>query len=374
MNDHTCASTAPRTPDAGADLVRPMPVIDVHCHIATPAVEKLVAGHPARDAEMTTTHVLQGGPSTEYNRTVMLPACVRRMTDLPGRIADMDAMGVDVQILSPSPGQYYYWAEPDLADRIVALQNEHIARTVTDHPDRFRGLAAVSLQHPDLAVRQLTHAVRNLGLRGVEISSTDGTRELGDPSFEPFWAKAEELGAVVFIHPLGSSLGARLDRHYLANVIGQPIETTIALSHLIFGGVLDRYTGLKIVAAHGGGYLPTYPDRSDHAWGARPDSHSMAEPLTSYLKRIWFDNLVYTPQAIRALIDRVGVERLVVGTDFPFDMGAYDVQAVVERVAGLSSAEREAILGGNALALFGLDEAGLHNARSHAGRTCGSTS
>jgi aminocarboxymuconate-semialdehyde decarboxylase len=332
-----------------------LPVIDLHCHIATPAVEKLVAGHPARIDEIAQNSELQGQESTDYNRTVMLPECLKKMTNLTTRLADMDAMGVEIQVLSPSPGQYYYWAEQDLSREIVSLQNEHIAETVSLHPERFLGLAAVSLQHPELAVEQLEHAVCKLGLKGVEISTSAAGRELADPVLEPFWAKAEELGAVVFIHPLGSSLGARLNRSYLANIIGQPIETTIALSHLIFGGVLDRRPGLKIVAAHGGGYLPTYSSRSDHAWSARPDARSMAKPLSAYLKQIYFDNLVYTPDALDALIHQVGIQQIVVGTDYPFDMGSYDVHGLVSSVEGLSVDHQLAILSGNALRLLGFN-------------------
>lgn len=341
-------------PDGHPHKVR-LPVIDLHCHIATPAVEKLVAGHPARMEEIAQNSELQGQESTDYNRTVMLPECMKKMTNLTTRLIDMDAMGVEIQVLSPSPGQYYYWAEQDLSREIVSLQNEHIAETVSLHPDRFLGLAAVSLQHPALAAEQLEFAVCKLGLKGVEISTSAGGRELADPALEPFWSKAEALGAVVFIHPLGSSLGARLNRSYLANIIGQPIETTIALSHLIFGGVLDRMPGLKIVAAHGGGYLPTYSSRSDHAWNARPDAHSMAKPLSAYLKQIYFDNLVYTPEALDALIRQVGVEQIVVGTDYPFDMGSYDVHGLVGSVNGLSIDHQRAILSGNALRLLGFN-------------------
>jgi aminocarboxymuconate-semialdehyde decarboxylase len=331
-----------------------LPVIDFHCHISTPAVEQLVAGHPARMVEIAQNSELQGQESTDYNRTIMLPDCLKKMTNLTTRLADMDEMGVEIQVLSPSPGQYYYWAEQDLSREIVSLQNEHIAETVSLHPDRFLGLAAVSLQHPELAAEQLEHAVGKLGLKGVEISTSAAGRELADPALEPFWAKAEELGAVVFIHPLGSSLGARLNRSYLANIIGQPIETTIALSHLIFGGVLDRMPELKIVAAHGGGYLPTYSGRSDHAWNARPDARSMEKPLSTYLKQIYFDSLVYTPEAIEILIRQVGVGQVVLGTDYPFDMGSFDVHGLLASVPGLSEDGLAAILSRNAMRLLGI--------------------
>jgi aminocarboxymuconate-semialdehyde decarboxylase len=361
MKNHNCAAGVDDNSNPASSLSRSLPVIDLHCHIAAPAVEMIVAGHPARIAEIESARELQGAESTEHNRTVMLPVCMAKMTNLVTRLQDMDEMGVDFQVLSPSPGQYYYWAEEDLAREIVSLQNDNIAEAIASHPDRFAGLAAVALQHPELAVTQLEHAIKKLGLRGVEISTSAGGRELADPALDCFWAKAQELGAVVFLHPLGSSLGARLNRSYLANIIGQPIETTIALSHLIFGGVLDRNPALKIVAAHGGGYLPTYSSRSDHAWHARPDSHTMAEPLSSYLKRIFFDSLVYTPEALKALINQVGASQIVVGTDYPFDMGSYEVRELIGAVECLSEAERQAILGGNAASLLGLEFA----ARSH---------
>lgn len=351
---HTFNESPAGMPQETAHKTPQTAVIDLHAHIACPSVEKLVAGHPARLAEIQATARLQGAASTEYNRTVMLPACMRKMTDIDTRIADMDAMDVDMQLLSPSPGQYYYWAEPDLSETIVREQNEHIAATCEQHRDRFLGLSAVSLQYPKQAAGQLEHAVKVLGLKGAEISTSAGERELADPSLDVFWQKADELGAVIFIHPLGTSLGARLDKHYLANVIGQPIETTIALSHLIFNGTLDRLPGLKILAAHGGGYLPTYCSRGDHAWHARPDAHAMAHPPSHYLRQIWFDNLVYTPEAMRALIDSVGLSQVVVGTDYPFDMGSYDVRALVAAIPDLAPADRAALLHDNAQRLLGL--------------------
>jgi len=252
------------------------------------------------------------------------------------------------------PTQYYYWAEHDLAREIVSLQNEHIASLCAQYPERLVGLGTLALQHPVLAVEQLNYAVKELGLRGFEISTAVNDLELSDPSLEPVWARADALGCVVFIHPMGTSLGARLKAHYLSNIVGQPAETTVALSHLIFGGVFDRHPGLRICAAHGGGYLPTYIGRSEHGYAARPDAHSMEHPPSHYLRRIFFDSLVYSPQALRVLIDQVGVSQLVIGTDYPFDMGHYDVHALVRDTPGLSESEREAILSANALRLIGI--------------------
>jgi aminocarboxymuconate-semialdehyde decarboxylase len=328
--------------------------VDLHAHVLTPAVEGRVADRPQKRAEPELMRRTQGEASVAHNLAHMLPPALRRMTSLDERLADMDAMGVDVQVLSPSPTQYYYWADEDLARDVVSLQNEHIAAECARHPDRLAGLGTVALQHPRLAAEQLTHAMRELGLKGVEISASVNGLELADASLEPFWARAGELGALVFIHPLGTSLGERVNRHYLANTIGQPLETTVALSELIFGGVLDRHAGVKLVAAHGGGYLPASFGRSQHAHRVRPEAQGMQHAPRDYLRRIWFDTLVYEPEILRHLIDVVGASQLVIGTDYPFDMGHYDPRGLIESVPGLSAADVEAILGRNAAALLGL--------------------
>jgi aminocarboxymuconate-semialdehyde decarboxylase len=285
----------------------------------------------------------------------MLPQAFRKMTSLDERLRDMDAMGVDVQVLSPSPNQYYYWAEPDLAREIVRVQNEHIAELCSLRPERFAGLGTIALQHPELSVEQLSHAVKTLGLKGVEISTAVNGLDLTDEKFTKFWAKADELGCVVFIHPLGTSLGERVNQFYLTNIIGQPLETTIALSNLIFGGVLDRCPGVKIVAAHGGGYLPAYIGRSEHGYKVRPEASKMQKKPSEYLKQIYFDSLVYAPAQLQALIAQVGASQIVVGTDYAFDMGDYDVHELMESLSSLRENERAMILGGNAKRILGME-------------------
>jgi aminocarboxymuconate-semialdehyde decarboxylase len=328
--------------------------IDLHCHVLVPAVESLAAGTPQKAAEAAAMLRSMGEASVAHNNATMLPIAGPRLVHLEQRLADMDAMGVDVQVVSPSPTQYYYWAESALARDIVRQQNEAIAGLCVKYPDRFVGLGTLALQHPQLAVEQLEHAVEVLGLKGVEISTSVNGQELDAPALRPFWAKAEALGALVFIHPFGTTLGERTATHYLVNTIGQPLETTIALSRLIFGGVLDAHPQLKIVAAHGGGYLPTSVGRSDHAFKVRPEAAASARRLPGeHLKRIWFDTVVYDPLALRHLIDRVGASQVVTGTDYPFDMGSYDVHALVDGVSGLSDEQRADILGGNAAALIG---------------------
>ncbi len=329
--------------------------IDLHAHLLTPAVEPLVADCPQKKAEPEMMLRSQGAASVAHNVQKMLPTAFHKMTNLEERLRDMDAMGVDMQVLSPSPNQYYYWAEPDLAKEIVRVQNEQIAEVCSLLPERFAGLGTIALQHPELSVEQLTNAVKTLGLRGVEISTAVNGLDLADAKFEKFWAKADELGCVVFIHPLGTSLGERVNQFYLTNIIGQPLETTIALSNLIFGGVLDRNPGVKVVAAHGGGYLPAYIGRSDHGYKVRPEAGDIQKKPSEYLKQIYFDSLVYSPEQLRNLIAQVGASQIVIGTDYAFDMGDYDVHELIESLNTLSEEDRAMILGGNAKRILGME-------------------
>jgi aminocarboxymuconate-semialdehyde decarboxylase len=329
--------------------------VDLHGHVLVPAVEKLVADRPEKRAEPEQTLRAMGAASVEHNARVMMPAIGAKLVNLDARLGELDRMGIDVQVVSPSPNQYYYWADHDLARELVRTQNEAIAEACARHPTRLKGLGNAALQHRDLALEQLDHAVKRLGLVGVEVSTSVNGRELADEKHEKFWARAESLGAVVFIHPYGTSLGERVNRFYLQNLIGNPAETAIALSFLIFGGTLDRYPGLKLVAAHGGGYLPAYASRSDHGFEVRPEARAIRHKPSDYLRRICFDSLVYEPDALRRLIDVVGASQVVIGTDYPFDMGHYDVHELVNAVPGLREEERRAILGGNARRLLGFE-------------------
>jgi aminocarboxymuconate-semialdehyde decarboxylase len=262
-------------------------------------------------------------------------------------------MGVDMQVVGPMP-MHRYWAEPDLAAELATVTNEAVASHCADGAGRLTGLGTLPLQHPDLAVRVLERAMGELGLAGVSVSTNVAGRELSDRAFDPVWQAAADLGAVVFIHPWGCSLGPRLSSNYLGNTFGQPAETALALSRLIFDGTLDRQPALKLLAAHGGGFLPACIGRSDHAWENRPDARGCANRPSEYLREIWYDALVYTPQALRHLVDAVGSGQVVLGTDYPFDMGVTDPVARAT-AAGLPAADLTALLSGNATSLFGLD-------------------
>jgi predicted TIM-barrel fold metal-dependent hydrolase len=328
------------------------PVIDVHAHLAVPAAEALVASSSGMAGEIAAEQASHSAQSLEVNRA-QLARVVPLMGDLDRRLADMDAMGVDMQVVGPMP-MHHYWADEALAADFTRATNEGIAAFCGRAPQRLAGLGTVPLQHPELAAAELRHAVSTLGLRGASVSTTVAGRELADPTHDPFWVMARELDAVVLIHPWGTSLGPRLAANYLGNVVGQPTETTITLSHLIFSGVLDRHPGLRLCACHGGGYLPVYIGRSDHAWRVRPDARGCSRPPSEYLREIWFDSLVFTPSGLEHLVAAAGASRVVLGTDYPFDMGVDDPLARLDAAAGLSEDDRAAIRGRNACELLGL--------------------
>jgi aminocarboxymuconate-semialdehyde decarboxylase len=329
--------------------------IDIHAHALIGEVEHIARSQARWRGEAEEASRLAGKPSSEHNQLLMQTAYLSALTRVEARIAAMDAMRIDVQAVSPVPSQYHYWANRDAAEKIVAAANDGIAAICESHRNRFVGLGSVAMQYPELAADQLEHAIAELGLKGVIISTAVNGSELADPRFEVFWAKAEALEAVVFIHPMGCSLAERLTPFYFSNLIGNPTETTVALAHLIFNGVFDRYPNLKVVAAHGGGYFPFYSARFDHGWHVRPESHTCADPPSTYLKRIWFDSLVYTPAQLQLLIERAGPSQVVLGTDFPFDMGMDDPNRHLESVVDLSDSDREMIRGGNAARLLNLE-------------------
>jgi aminocarboxymuconate-semialdehyde decarboxylase len=277
----------------------------------------------------------------------------------PDRIKTMDEQGIDIEALSINPN---FWdkAERDQQAQVVKLQNEKLAEICGKTPDRFVGLASVSLAYPDLAAEQLQEAVKRLGLRGALVGGSVNGTELSDPKLHPFWAKAEELGVLVFIHPQGTpeleASGRLKGSGGLTNTIGNPLETTIALSHLIFEGTLDRFPGLKICGAHAGGYLPSYAARSDQMCRNRPDQCSvpLKKKPSEYLRQLYFDSMVFTPEGLRHLIAEVGVSQIVIGTDWPFPWTKTAVDHILD-TPGLSDADRVAMLGETAAKLLGIN-------------------
>src|SRR6266545_3675577 len=289
--------------------------VDIHCHyLNRDAAAKLAHLNPA-----------QHEPSVKFASALTREVNVKQMQDraaklstIEVRLEDMDRMGIDIQAVSPAPQQTYYWTEP--------------------------GLGA-----------ELSRCVKQLDLRGVEINPNVAGKELTDPglSLDRFFAKARELDIVIFMHPIGFTQGDRLMDHYLNNVIGNPLDTTVGASHLIFGGMMEKHPGLKVVLPHAGGFLGHYWARMDHAWRARPDCRTVIKkPPTSYLKKFFFDTITFDPEMLRNLIDKFGAAQVLLGTDYPFDMGEEDPVGLINSVPRLPSAEKERIMGGNAARLL----------------------
>jgi aminocarboxymuconate-semialdehyde decarboxylase len=308
--------------------------VDVHAHCIVPDAAKLI-NHP-------------------------LEAPALLWSNVGDRLTQMDKSGVDVEALSINP--FWYRAERDAAEQLIKVQNETLVEFCAGHPDRFVAFATAALQFPDLAVQQVEHAVKKLGFRGVGVAGSVAGEELANPKFHPFWAKCEELGVLVFMHPLGTRelepSGRLAGSGLLTNTIGNPLETTIALSHLIFEGTLDRFPGLKICAAHGGGFLPSYANRSDAVIKTFPNrvgSLPKKKP-TEYLRngQLYFDTIMFTGEAMRHLIAEVGIEHVVMGTDYPFPWNTAPVDHILS-IPGISDADKIAMLGGTAAKLLGID-------------------
>ena len=318
---------------------RRVKTVDIHAHCFVPEVAELIKNTP----------LAQAAKGNLGNATLSLGN--------PQRLIDMDAQGIDYQAINVNA--WGYSAERALARDVVALQNERISQWCAKHPDRFVGMATLALQHPDLAADQLDQAVRKLGLRGAAIGGSVEGQELSDRKFDPFWAKAEELGVLLFMHPQpapGTTQNPRLGgKGGLGNTIGNPLETTVFLSHLIFEGTLDRFPGLKICAAHAGGYLASYSGRSDalcgRAGGAGTDCKALKKKPSEYFKReLLVDTMIFHEEGLRHLVAEAGVSQMVYGTDYPFDWPV-GIDFVLN-APFLSNADKEAILGGNAMKLL----------------------
>jgi len=324
-------------------------VVDIHCHLGIPAADQIIQarypGPPPGISDFTTPKTM------EVNRA-QFAAIGRTLNSVEQRLKDMDRLGIDVQAVSPSPGQYFYFADPDMGRDAARAVNDGIAAAVAAHAERFVGMGTVPLQDVQMAIAELRRCVRSLDLRGIVINTNVNGKDLHAPDLGPFFAAAEELGVLLFIHPLGFSHAQRLREYYFNNLIGNPLESALAMGHLIFGGVLDRHPGLRICVAHGGGYLPGYWGRMDHGWRARADCREHCQHLpSSYLRKFWLDTLVFDPAQLESLIRTHGADRLCLGSDYPFDMSEPDP---VGFHASVPEPQRTKILGLNAAELLGL--------------------
>jgi aminocarboxymuconate-semialdehyde decarboxylase len=326
--------------------------IDIHAHVAIPAAAAIAKPHldvstiPLAHFASAETKALNAKQEADIGS---------RITGYDERLADLDKMGIDVQLVCPPPPQLYYTVPLDIAVKATRVLNDGLAEYVARKPDRFVALGGVPLIDGNEAANELERCMKTLGFKGAEVLTNVAGKELSDPAYAPFWKKAEELGALVMLHPNGFTEGQRLSRFYFNNVIGNPFETTLALHYLIFDGVLERHPNLKILAVHGGGYLGGYSGRIDHAWGARSDCQAdLPQPPTSYLKKVYVDSVVFTPHQLAALVEVFGVDHVLMGTDYPFDMAEFDPLGHLSDTPSLDAAARAAIAGGNAKKLLGL--------------------
>jgi aminocarboxymuconate-semialdehyde decarboxylase len=342
LRDRPGASTATRVRQRGTSKI-----IDIHAHLSTPAADALLRPH----LHGTPAMGFSSAQTDAVNRE-LFARIGPKLSSIEERILDMDALGIDIQAISPLPGQAIYAVPPEVGLEAARITNESIAGAVARHPDRLVGLGIVPLQEPQLAITEMRRCVKDLRLRGIEISSHVNGRELSEEKFRSFFAAAEELGVLLFLHPLGFTHGDRLREHYFNNLLGNPIDSTIAVAHLVFDGVLERLPGLKICIAHGGGYAASYWGRLDHAWRARADCRMhISKPPSHYLRKLYFDTLVFDPAQLQFLLETYGADHLCLGTDYPFDMSEPDPLGFHSK---LSYADRAEVLGGTAARLLGL--------------------
>jgi aminocarboxymuconate-semialdehyde decarboxylase len=338
--------------------------VDIHCHYMNTDVAGRVAHlNPAQHEPMA---VWSNAATREANAN-QVKERGPKLTDIALRLKDMDRMGIDIQAVSPAPHQTYYWTDPGMGQELSRAVNERLAEIVAQHPDRFVALGTVPLQDASLAVSELIHCVKTLGMRGVEINPSVRGMDLTDAKLklDEFFAAVQALDVIIFMHPIGFTHGERLVNHYFSNIIGNPLETTVATSHLIFDGVLERHPKLKIVLPHAGGYLAHYWARMDHAYKARPDTRGqMKRKPSSYLEKFYFDSITFDHRMLAHLIARFGADHVLLGTDYPYDMGMERPVEFIDGVKGLSKAEAAAIQGGNAARLLKIDYNAAQRRRS----------
>jgi aminocarboxymuconate-semialdehyde decarboxylase len=325
--------------------------IDVHAHILTEETIRLLQSEAPKVAPKLSDIDDQFGTlDVAGNVYRHFP---RGGWDVDRRLADMAASKVDVQVLSVCPQTFVYAQPPAVAAAFARVQNEQLAKLVKARPDRFLAIATLPMQAPKLAADELRHAMHVLGLRGMQIGSNIAGKNLDDPELEPVWATAAELDAFILLHPINVAGMDRLGSYYLNNLIGNPLDTTIAAACLVFSGVLERYPSLKICLSHGGGFVPYQAGRFVHGWQVRTEpKKKLPKPPTDSLERFYFDTIVHSKDVLEFLVDKAGADRVLLGSDYPFDMGMPDG---VLQVRGLSipATDQTAILGGRARALLG---------------------
>lgn len=344
-SERTVRAKAARPASRGSGPSRKPFVIDFHAHLVVPEV--LSFSYENSMFAKAVAERGQGGKAEGLQDEFKAP-----MLDLDRRLRDMDEMGVDMQVISPSIlQQCTYFAEPEEALRMERFGNERVAEVVAKKPDRLVGLGSVPMQDASLAAQELERCVNELGLKGAIISSNINGKELGDEVLRPFWAKAESLGATIFIHPAGSA-DPRLRKHRQVITLGQPLEEAFAMSSLVYEGVMDAYPKLKIVMAHGGGFLPFYAGRHDNDYRQGRGGHTLKDQFSTYLPKFYVDAVLFNPDMLEYLVTKIPPSHILCASDYPFaEKRPVDF---VRRAKKISRQDQDAILGANAAKLLGL--------------------
>ncbi len=330
----------------------PVVTIDIHSHVQVPRAADLAKPHfrPEFDPRMQ----VQPEESTRYNRELRT-TIADKFTDIDSRIADMDLQGVDRQVLSIVPPQYHYWLDDEVGPRSCRLQNDEIAAMVAARPDRFVGMANLPMDHPEAAAEELRRAHEELGFNGFQLGADVNGGDLDDSRFDPVWETASELGLLAILHPHGWTEPRRMDDYYLINLVCMPLASTVAVSRMILGGVFERFNDLRMLVVHGGGYLPFYFARTDHGYRVRPEARRhISKPPSEYLHQLYFDTTVFRPEDVEYLVREFGADRVLMGTDYPFDMGPTDPLGFLAGVR-MTEQERNLVVGGNAARLLRID-------------------
>lgn len=330
--------------------------IDTHTHILTDETMRLLAKEGAKLAPALSED--DGAHSKLTVAGVAYTPFPKGGWDIERRLKDMDAADIDVHVLSATPQTYYYDQEAAAGVALSTIQNDQIAKHVKDLPERFIGIGTLPMQAPEQAAAELRRIVRDKGLRGAMIGSNCHGKNLDDPSFEPLWAAASELDALLFIHPAGVAGQDRLKPYYLKNLIGNPLDTTIAAACLIFGGVLERYPNLSFIMAHGGGFTPYQGARWVHGHAVRDEPQvNIKGPVQASLDKLLYDTILHSKTHLKSMIEWVGASRVFMGSDYPYDMGMLDCVRHV-RSLDISDADKNAIINGNAEKLLAKPKAG----------------
>ncbi|MEK9683855.1 MAG: amidohydrolase family protein [Rhodospirillaceae bacterium] len=320
-------------------------VIDFHSHIAVHEVLEVTFWKSEFAKSIATK-------SARKQKIGIPKPSLDRMSDMAIRFKEMDAMGIDIQVISPSIlQQCTYWAEPTAALEMERRSNDYVAEAVSQKPDRLVGIGSVPLQDIRASVRELDRAISKLGLKGVIIGSNVNGIELGNKKLKPFWRKAEQLGAAIFIHPTGST-DPRMRAHYQLITVGQPLEEALAQGSLVYDGVMDEFPKLKVAIAHGGGYLPFYTGRHDHVQRVGHIGEGLSGSFSDYLKRFNYETVLFNPDMLSFLASKVPTKNIMMGTDYPF--GERNPVEFVRSAKNISRKDQDAILGANAAKFLGI--------------------